>query len=215
MEKRMKIAEFADLVGTTPKTIYARLQNNGELPIKEQLNTVSEKIKGREITLIVTDLEQINLYKEIYGKNSVIDGEYYETLTDNNSYQPVKTPENGSFPTDIIDRLITLNNEYNNRIERVNDELITYKSKVLLLEDKASREGFYIKENNELKTVIENNNNRYNRLFITLITVIILAILIIAALGVALVFYYNKPPQVIETEKVVTVEKPVYVKGKR
>lgn len=223
MEKRIKIAEFAELVGTTPKTIYARLQNNGELPVNEQLKTVSEKIKGREITLIVTNFEQINLYKEIYGKNSVIEGEYYETLTDNEGYKPVnevstevKTSIDNDFARDVLDKLITINNDYNNRLEQKNielitvqKELITAQSQRLLLEDKASREGLYLKEINELKEVNNNVNKRNEALKNWLITVIILMILGLSTLTVFLILSTKKPPEIrtVEVEKI--IEKPV------
>ena len=182
MERRLNVAEFAALVGTTSKTIYAKIQNYGELPVKEQLKTVREKVKGREVTLIVTDSEQIEYYKNLYGKNTVIDGEYYETLTDNNSYkqyanfqEPVKNNSSSSFNSDIFDKFLTVNNEYNDRLQRLTDELINSKSKMLLLEDKAGREGTYINEINLLKK----ENNRNQLLIKLLITVIVTLILVI------------------------------------
>ncbi len=229
MERRMKIADFAELVGTTPKTIYARLQNNGELPVNEQLKTVNEKVKGREIAFIVTNSEQINLYKEIYGKSNVIDGEYYETLTDNDGYKPVnevneevKSNIDNDFARDILDKLITINNDYNNRLEQKNTELltvqkelITAQSQRLLLEDKASREGLYLKEINELKEVNNNVNKRNERLKNWLITVIILLILGLSTLTIFLILAIKKPPEIrtVEVEKI--VEKPVYRYVKR
>lgn len=78
MEQKMNVADFAALVGTTSKTIYQKILNNSELPVNEQLVTVKEKVKGRETTLIITNSEQIKLYQNLYGKNTVNDGEYYE-----------------------------------------------------------------------------------------------------------------------------------------
>lgn len=182
MERRMNVADFAALVGTTSKTIYGKIQNYSELPVKEQLNTVKEKVKGREVTLIVTDSEQIEYYKNLYGKNNVIDGEYYEKLTDNNSYKQynesnniVKPAINNGFAAEVFDRIITVNNEYNDRLQRLTDELIDSKSKMLLLEDKAGREGTYINEINLLKK----ENNRNQLLIKLLLTVIVTLILVI------------------------------------
>lgn len=182
MERRMNVADFAALVGTTSKTIYGKIQNYSELPVKEQLNTVKEKVKGREVTLIVTDSEQIEYYKTLYGKNNVIDGEYYEKLTDNNSNKQynesnniVKPAINNGFAAEVFDRIITVNNEYNDRLQRLTDELIDSKSKMLLLEDKAGREGTYINEINILKK----ENNRNQLLIKLLITVIVTLILVI------------------------------------
>lgn len=181
MDRRLNVADFAALVGTTAKTIYEKINNHDELPVIEQLNTVIEKVKGRSIKLILTNSEQIEYYKNLYSKDTVIDGEYYETLTDNNgdktfinSQDNVKNNNNNSFQSDLFDKFITVNNEFNNRLKQLTDELIMSKSKQLLLEDKANREGLYINEINELKK----DNNRY-KLFIKLLTTVIITLLIV------------------------------------
>lgn len=187
----MNVADFAALVGTTSKTIYGKIQNSGELPVNEQLKTVREKVKGREVMLIVTDSEQIEYYKNLYGKNTVNDGEYYETLTDNNGYklrdefqEPVKNQISEAFNVDIYDKFITFNENFNNRLEQKNTELMnvykelsTVKQSQLLLEDKASREGMYINEINDLKK----ENNRNQLLIKLLITVIVMLFMVIVS----------------------------------
>jgi len=189
MEQKLNVAEFAALVGTTSKTIYGKIQNYGELPVNEQLRTVREKVKGREVTLIVTNSEQIEYYKNLYGKNTVNDGEYYETLTDNNGYklrdefqEPVKNLISEAYNVDIYDKFITFNENFNNRLEQKNAELMnvykelsTVKQSQLLLEDKASREGMYINEINDLKK----ENNRNQLLIKLLITVIVMLFMVI------------------------------------
>lgn len=182
MEQKLSIADFAALVGTTSKTIYGKINNYSNLPVNEQLKTVKEKIKGREVTLIITNPEQIELYKNLYGKDTVINGEYYEILTDingnkqvNEIQDTVKINDSADILEKMFDKLNTVHNEYNNRLQQVNDELITYKSKTLLLEDAKGREGYYINEINELKK--ENNRNKlYNKLLITVITLLLLFI---------------------------------------
>lgn len=182
METKMMVADFAALVGTTSKTIYQKIQNVKELPVNEQLKTVKEKIKGREITLILTNQAQIDYYKSLYGKDNVINSDYYEILTDNNSYKPVNESNeqvnitnSKGFDGDMFEKLITLNNEYNDRLEQkmtelitVQKELATVKGQQFLLEDKAGREGLYLKEINDLKA----NNNRLKTVIYTLITII-------------------------------------------
>lgn len=192
MKKKVSVSEFAAEVGTTAKTIYERIKKNSELPLNEQLETVNEKVKGREVTLINTDTEQIELYKNIYGKDTVIDGEYYETLTDINSLKPdnnvienVKINDNNNFAPDLFERLTTLNNEYNNRIDTVRNELFTVQKQLmesekrtLLLEDRAGREGLYLTEIDDLKKELKIKNN-FNKLLLTLI--ILLTMVIITA----------------------------------
>ena len=208
MEKRMNVADFAALVGTTSKTIYEKINNHDELPVIEQLNTVIEKVKGRSIKLIITNSDQIEYYKNLYRKDTVIDGEYYETLTDNNSektfnnlHDNVMNKNNAGFQGDLFDKFITVNNEYNNRLQQLTDELITSKSKQLLLEDRANREGLYINEINELKK--ENNRNQlFIKLLVTVIVVLLFIILgyVTYSIGVNNVSNLDQSPAVEEVK---------------
>lgn len=189
MEKKYSVADFAELVGTTAKTIYQKIDNYDNLPVNEQLQTVKEKVKGREVTFIVTDSEQVTYYQNLYGKNTVNEGEYYENLTYNNGdlqynniQNMVKNNNNNNFGVEIFDKLMTLNETYLNKIETVTNELMEYKSKSLLLEDKASREGFYLKEVNELKTDNEKLRTSNKLLQVILITLITLILTVIVTL---------------------------------
>lgn len=216
MQRELKIAELASIWSVSVPTTWNRIKkNNLTTFIKKDENNkevnyvrISDE-KLNEYIINIKNNDKNGYYEDMLNvdndDNNVIDGEYTRQDT-------IKAP---AVFDSFINGLKTVYDDCNERINKVNEELITYKSKALLLEEKTNREGFYINEINTLKTDINNIKKDNNKLIIWLITVIILAILIIAALGVALVFYYNKPPQVIETEKVVTVEKPVYVKGKR
>ena len=205
MEKeKFKVADFSALIGCSQKTVYSLID-------KGELKTVNETSKGRKIVLVLATDAEIKELQKIYGKNLVNEvnckeneTQYIETESKNLNYS-IETPT-------FFEKVIELQNTFNEQIMKYNDELIKFKSQVPLLED---RQGLYLQQIKDFEA--ENNTLKKdnNILFKWLITVIILAILIIAALGVALAFYYNKPPKVIETEKVVTVEKPVYVKGKR
>lgn len=189
MEKKFSVADFAEFVGTTAKTIYQKIDNYENLPVNEQLTTVKEKVKGREITFIVTSDEQIACYKNLYGKNTVNEREYYENVTNNNSYSQVNNAVNGSESAynnknnnDMFDKLMTLNEQYLNRIETVTNELMEYKSKQLLLEDKAGRESLYLKEINELKTdneKLKTNNKKLITVLTVMITVLITVLLML------------------------------------
>lgn len=196
MEQKLNVADFATLVGTTSKTIYQKILNNSELPVNEQLRTVKEKIKGRETTLILTNSEQIEFYKKLYGKQQVNNGEYYETLTYNNGNKQVNNPannennlDNNHFSDDIFEKFLTVNKDFNNRYEQkitelieVHNELAEVKGRQLLLEDKAGREGLYLNEINELKK----DNNHLKIVIYSLITV-----LVILLLGLTVYITYN------------------------
>lgn len=184
------IADFATLVGTTSKTIYQKINKFDELPVNERLVTVKEKVKGREVTLIVTNTDQINFYKNLYGKTPVNNSEYYETLTDNNGYKQVENinelpkPVHDNYSNlSLLNEFITVNNEFNERYEQKVTELLTLhkelaevKGRQLLLEDKAGREGLYINEINELKTnneAVKKSNEKLRYVIAGLIMVII------------------------------------------
>ena len=212
MEKKYSVAEFAQLVGTTSKTVYQKIDNYDNLPVNEQLQTVKEKVKGREITFIVTSEEQINYYKNLYCKNIVNEGEYYENLTNINSYSQVNESQNivknnkiNTNNSDMFEKLMTLNESYLNRIETVTNELMEYKSKSLLLEDKASREGMYINEIKQLET--ENNKlMNSNKLLITILTTLI-AVLITVSVTLLIVNNSLKSDDIKKEQ--VQQEKPV------
>ena len=182
MEKRFKISEFAELVGASQKAIYSRINNAGKLPDNEKLKTVNEYDRGREIAFIYTNDEQIRLYQNIFGKLPVNEVYCEDILTDNevnyrvNEIQePAKSGYSANDMKEVIEQIITLNNNYNERLMSVNEELVNYKSKTLLLEDKAGREGLYLKEINDLKKVNEGNK----RVIYLLISVIVVLLLIL------------------------------------
>lgn len=174
----MNIAEFSALVGTTSKTIYGKINNNSNLPVNEQLKTVKEKVKGREVTLIITNDEQIELYKNLYGKDTVINGEYYETVTDINSNSPVNEvqdmvnmPQSIEKQPNYTKELLTLNDYFNDRIEQKNTELMkvynelsSVRGNYKLLEYKADREGEFLNQINSLEQQNEDLKSQYNEL---------------------------------------------------
>lgn len=231
MERKLMIADFAALVGTTSKTIYQKINKFEELPVNEKLVTVKEKVKGREVTLIITNTDQINYYKNLYGKNPVINGEYYETLTEENGYkldnninepvknlqEMVKNANSVHFDINIWNEFITVNKEANNRYEQkvkdyitVCNELAEVKGRQLLLEDKAGREGLYIKEINELKTdneKVKNFNEKLKYVIMTLLMVIIGLIMYLI-----MVNNVSKPVDNV-SETVTNVQQPVAVQS--
>ena len=175
MERELSIAELAQLWGVSVPTTWNRIK-------KEGLTTFKKKDKNnKEITYISISEDILNTYvinDNNNINNPVNNGYYEEILTDNNVNKPQNadiSSNNQDTLKDIINTITTIHNDYNNRLQQVNDELITYKSKTLLLEDSKGREGYYINEINELKK--ENNRNKlYNNLLITVITILLLFI---------------------------------------
>lgn len=179
MERRLKFSEFAELIGTTAKTVY-------KMEEREEITTVIEKVNNRPTRLVVTNDEQIKHFKNIYSKSPVNYGNYEENVTINNdtmnSNISSQTANNNEIVQEMFERIILLNDEYNNRIAKLSEELVDSKSKLLLLEDKAGREGLYLKEINELKN--ENNQLKTDKMKVAnfLVTVIIVLLMVVVGL---------------------------------
>lgn len=179
-EKELKISELANIWAVSVPTTWNRVR-------KEDLKTVKKVDENRkEVNYVVISDEIINKYV-LTVNNNVNNHNYEDILTDNNINENVnnnlKYGNDNISASEMFDKLSTLNKEYNDRLERVNEELITYKSKTLLLEDKANREGFYI---NEINTLKKDNN----LLLKGLITLLIMFIITLISL-ITLVLYHK------------------------
>ena len=179
-EKELKISELANIWAVSVPTTWNRVR-------KEDLKTVKKVDENRkEVNYVVISDEIINKYV-LTVNNNVNNHNYEDILTDNNINENVNNNlkyGNDSFSaSEMFDKLSTLNKEYNDRLERVNEELMKYKSKSLLLEDKAGREGFYI---NEINTLKKDNN----LLLKGLITLLIMFIITFVSL-VSIVLYHK------------------------
>ena len=132
-----------------------------------------------------------DLLRNLYSKEVVNGGNYYDIVTNNNGQNivneiqsTVNPNKNNSFNGDAFDKLMTLNETYLNRIETVTNELMEYKSKTLLLEDKANREGLYLNNIKELET--ENNRLKTSNKRLLLVLTVIISVLI-TVLGTLLI----------------------------
>ena len=179
MERKLKFSEFAELIGTTPKTIY-------KMEEREEIITVIEKVNNRPTRLVVTNEAQIAHFRNVYSKTPVNNGNYEDILTHNNdsmnNNDSSQSANNNDLIQEMFDRIVSINEEYNNRIEKLNEELIDSKSKLLFLEDKASREGMYIAEINELKTVNKQLRTDKVKVFNQLIAVIVILLMVVVSL---------------------------------
>lgn len=176
MERKLKFSEFAELIGTTAKTVY-------KMEEREEIITVIEKVNNRPTRLVVTNDEQINHFKNIYSKSPVNIGNYEDILTNSNdtmsSNNSTQSANSNEIVQEMFEKMLVLNEEYNNRIAKLNDELIDSKSKLLLLEDKAGREGMYLKEINELKnenTQLKTDKTKVANLLTSVIIVLLMVL---------------------------------------
>lgn len=178
MERKLKFAEFADLIGTTAKTVY-------KMEERKEIVTVIEKVNNRPTRLVVTDDNQINHFKNVYSKSPVNNSNYEENVTINNdsmnSNNTSQSANNNEVVQELFEKMLVMNEEYNNRIEKLNNELIDSKSKLLLLEDKAGREGMYLKEINELKS--ENETLKTSKVKVANQLTIVIVILSMVLVG--------------------------------
>lgn len=190
MEQEMKIAELATFWGVSVPTTWNRIR-------KEGLSTVTKKNENnKEITYVTISDEILKSYV-INANNNVNkdlnNGFYEETLSNNNINKNVNEVIDAEYsfktPT-ITDSVLTLNNNYDerlstvteryeNRLERLQEELITYKSQMLYLEQKdkdvTSREGFLTNEINELKSNY-NRSKLYNKVLLSVMIVLLIII---------------------------------------
>lgn len=187
MEKKFKVSEFAEIIGCTPKTVYKMIERN-------ELMTVTEKVNHREATIIITNDKQLEQFRAQFGKLPVNNQECNEIVTEINGNEPVKN----SSDNEIIEKVINLSREYTDRLMSVNNELITYKSQVLLLEDKQRTEKealehwqqeFY-KKDAEVKTL-----QKHKSMVTILLTAVVLFLFTgIITLGILLAVEKTKKP---------------------
>lgn len=207
MEKKYKIADFAQLIGTSAKTVYRMIE-------REQLTTVIEKVNNRQTTMVVSNDEQIKEFATMNGKYNGNVGNYEDILTVNNegmtNNNPSQNNNNAEIVNEIMDKILVLNEEFLNRLNKVNEELTNSKAQVLYLEDKAGREGMYLKEINDLKR--DNNLLIKSKQTVFNVSLVVIFTLITVIIGMCLFNVMSKPSdnEVIEemSNNQVTVETP-------
>lgn len=188
MEKKLKVSEFAELVGITSKTVY-KMESRGEI------TTVNERVNNRPTTLIITNDEQINHFRSVYSKAPFTNGNCNDILTENEKSMDYnnasQSANNNEIVQEMFERIILLNDEYNNRIAKLSEELVTTKAQVLLIEDKKNiAEGDkthwqkeYFKLNEENKA-LNKQLSKSNKVLLIVITVSIT--LLITFIGVSI-----------------------------
>lgn len=206
MERKLKFSEFAELIGTTAKTVYKMEERN-------EIITVIEKVNNRPTRLVITNDDQIKHFKTIYSKSPFTTGNYEDNVTINNDSMncnnPSQTANNNEVVQEMFEKMLVMNQEYNNRIEKLNEELVTSKSQLLLLEDKANREGLYLAEINTLKTENEQLRTSKSKSLNILVTVIVILLMVVVGMitfNVAMAQKKEQPKQ--ETTQTVNEVQP-------
>ena len=207
--EKFKIADFSELIGTSPKTVY-NLIKSGELLSEIEVQ------RGRKITLVLSNNTQIEDLQKRYGKDTSKKFQYYENetkITDNeniisvNEKQTVSKNNNSGavkqIDNEILNTVIEYSKTYNDKLMNYSEqilniqrELMNEKARIPLLEDKANREGLYLNEINELKKV----NNRNKQLFTVIVS--ILTLLLITVTGV-LIYTLMNPKVITQTETII------------
>ena len=207
--KKFKIAEFSALVGAAPKTIYNAIKTG-------EILTEIEVQRGRKITLVITNDEQISELQKRYGKNSSMKLQYYENetkITENentlneteiqNQKTEAKEADLQNRENEIIKSVIEFSKSYNENLLNYNDrilnlqeQLLNEKAKIPLLEDKAGREGLYLQEIKEIKE----QNKKNLRLFTGSLAIVF--VLLVISIGFIIYLLLN-PRTITNTETVI------------
>jgi len=191
MDLKLKMADFASAIGVSQKTAY-------KMRDREEIITVNEKVNNRTIELVVISEEQLNNLKSIYRKDVVNISNCNKPLTSNEQQEPVNDNSISMLSSvqgiNLLDKYINLNERYLEDMKQVNDELIKAKSRTLLLEDKAGREGYYINELNGLKK----ENNELVKYIKCLITGLIILVLIFSITIITLLLTRNIPDDAVQ-----------------
>ena len=168
MEREMSVAELSKYWAVSINTTWKRIN-------KDNLQQVKKSVNNLEITFIIVDDAILNKYEV---NNGVINANYEEILSDDNSYKPQNADiveKLMEYSREFNNQLIELNTVHNQQINTLNNEIINYKSQNLLLEDLSKREKqnmFEIQaENKTLKMVNK-------RLLIALIITLMLFVLL-------------------------------------
>lgn len=202
MVKELKIAELASLWGVSVPTTWNRIKKMG-------LTTFIKKNESnKDITFVSISDEQIHSYVLNVNNNinNANNNRYYEDMLTNNNVNNASNDvidvdyshQSQSFSTNIVsdikevyndcnERILTINNYYNEQVKNLYEEIANYKAHKLMLEDKASREGLYIKEINELKA----DNNSVKKVNEWLKYIIVGLIMIIIGFIMYLIMFNN------------------------
>ena len=229
-KKKYSISELARILDVTQPAIRKKIKQNGKVKrYKNRFEVVEETINSKPTMLILLDdeelQEEISASKtnknKIFG-NTTVDDTYTEDI-ENVDYIDV-TPEKPSAQETFLNNIYEFTERYINRSENVYKMLLEEKDRSIkmleILDNNKVDEVMQAKSQQQaaeqkLADIQKETDKKIKRYQYVLLTLLITFFITVITFTVFYIKALNKPPQVIETEKVVTVEKLVPVKGKR
>lgn len=218
-KKKYSVSQLASILDVSEAAVRKKIKPNGKVKrYKKRFEVIEEEVDGKNLTLILLDDDELQaeisaskINKNKFSQKDNVDYTFTED-TENVDYIDV-TPEKPTPQQNSLNAIYEFTERYIQRSENVYERLIEEKEKNIIYLEMLDKN----KEDETLKTkaLLKEADAKMKRYKYVVLTLLITFFIIVITLVVFLVMALNKPPQVIETEKVVTVEKPVYVKGKR
>lgn len=220
MEKRKySIQELADILGISAAAVRKKIttdENNPQMKrYKKRYEVVSEEVDGRLITLIclnnieleeekrVSKINKIKYTSENTLQETLHEGIYEAEYVENTSEYSESMKNSGQLS---MNDFMEFTERYNNRLETYLERIVKAESQQLLLEDKASREGLYLKEIEEARAEAKQARNVLSNVVKGFVLAMLLMVVLVGVTGGFLVYKLMNP---IVIEKEVVVEKPV------
>lgn len=225
-QKKYSVQELSDILGISVaairKKIFQDPQRDDLKRYKKRYPVITEEKDGRQVMLIMLTNIELEEEKRLSGINKIkytVGSTLQETLQETFSddvvdadYEPQERNmplSNGKNEGLSAADFIEFTERYNNRLETYLERIVKAESQQLLLEDKAGREGLYLKEIEDARNEAKEARNvlrNVTKYFV--ITFLLMLIMLGAAVGYLV--YKLANPTIVEKE--VVVEKPVIQK---
>lgn len=215
-KKKYSVSQLASILDVSEAAVRKKIKPNGKVKrYKKRFEVIEEEVDGKNLTLILLDDDELQaeisaskINKNKFSQRDNVSETYAED-TENVDYIDV-TPEKPTPQQNSLNAIYEFTERYIQRSENVYERLIEEKEKNIIYLEMLDKN----KEDETLKTkaLLKEAEAKMKRYKYVVLILLITFFIIVITLVVFLVMALNKPPQVIETEKVVTVEKPVVMK---
>lgn len=219
-KKKYSISQLASILEVSEAAVRKKIKTNGKVKrYKKRFDVVEEEVDGKSLMLILLDDDELEaeisaskINKNKFSSKENVDYTYTEG-TENVDYIDV-TPEKSSPQQNSLNEIYEFTERYIQRSENVYERLIEEKEKNIKFLEMLDKS----KEDETLKAqaLLRETQGKMKRYKYVVLTLLVTFFITVITLVIFLVKALNKPPEVIETEKVIekVVEKPVvkYVK---